>query len=140
MGDKVPLGWGLAFLQAGSIFQRSQVCPRLDWDVPISLGEVSLFLTLTGHESQQSHRPTCESPHGDSHPQKAPADREGARVPGDDVPLFRIMLGLYDSLDTSQTSSPQTHPRAAHPPATGLGRGQEMADNSKSPRRCSALF
>lgn len=75
MGDKAPLAWGLALLQAGSIFQRSQFCPMLDWDVPISLGEVFLFLTPGGHELEQSHQPTCESPHGDSHCRKAPTSR-----------------------------------------------------------------
>lgn len=139
MGGKVPLGWGLAFLQVGSIFQRSQFCPRLDWDIPISPWEVSLFLTPNGHDPQQSHRVLCASPHRDSHHHKAPADREST-VPGGDMPLFRVTLGMCDSLDMSQTSSLQTQPREAHPPDAGPGRGQEMADNSKSPRRHSALI
>lgn len=137
MGDKVPLGWGLALLQAGSISQRCQFCPRLYWDVPTSPGEVPLFFT---HEPQQSHRPMYESAHGDSHHCNTPADREEATVPGDDMPLLRVMLGTCDSLDVSQTSSPQTYPRQAHSPATRLSRGQEMADKSKSPGRHSALI
>ena len=52
MGDKVPPSWGLALLQAGSIFQRSQFCPRPDWDIPTSPGKVSLFLTSRWHEPQ----------------------------------------------------------------------------------------
>lgn len=56
------------------------------------------------------------------------------------MPLFRVMLGTCDSLDMSQTSSLQTHPRAACPLATGPGCGQKMGDNSKSPRRHSALI
>lgn len=56
------------------------------------------------------------------------------------MPLFRVTLGMCDGLDVSQTSSPQTHPREARPPDAGPGRGQEMADNSKSPRRHSTLI
>lgn len=35
------------------------------------------------------------------------------------MPLFRVMLGMCDSLDMSQTSSLHTHPRATHPQPQG---------------------
>ena len=36
----------------------------------------------------------------------------GKELQSQNTPLFKVMLRMCDSLDVSQTSSPQTHPRA----------------------------
>lgn len=73
---------------------------------------VSLFLTSSGHKPEQL---TCELPHGGKHSHKAPTNGEGDALRGGDMPSFRVMLWMCDSLDGSQTSSLQIHPRAACP-------------------------
>lgn len=81
-------------------------------EIILHLQGVSLLLTPSGHQPQQL---TCELRHGEKPCHKASTNREGDAVPGGDMPSFRMMLWICDSLDMSQTSSLQIHPRAACP-------------------------